>query len=128
MANRCLTSNWFDFETEIDRATLFSLIHRGDLLEINRGSYCHWVVYVGLLPIEKDITEPEDDGLVTHHHMIVHRANPGDQQLGISQSISKGFVTKYSLTCQCQCNLYSVLKFFESYKIYWSILYKPNAM
>ena len=95
MSNRGLVSNWFtkgDFDAW---STFAELVRPGDLLEFDRGGYCHWVVYVGVLPsINDDI---DDDDMIIYEHTIVHRANPTDAPnrattffSSSSSSLSKG--------------------------------------
>ena len=44
MSNVSIVSEWHSRD---ESSALFRLLRPGDLVEFDRGNYCHWVVYVG---------------------------------------------------------------------------------
>ncbi len=71
MSNVSILSEW---HARGDRQALTALLRQGDLIEMDRGNYAHWAVYVGLLPTA---TEMDGDDIEVLEHMVVHMANPG---------------------------------------------------
>ena len=91
MSNVGIISDWHSKE---ERGALFRILRRGDLVEFDRGSYCHWAVYVGHLPTE----DPVDDDLIVYEHTVVHMANPaaGETEGGRGSGAAAGSISPSS--------------------------------
>ena len=68
--NRGIISPWYQRTVDEHRGELFGQLKKGDLLEFERDTFCHWAVFMG------EFETIDQENCLFSSPMVAHKSNP----------------------------------------------------